>query len=495
MHKISAIIPVYNKAPFLRRCLDSVANQTRTAEVIIVDDGSTDGSGAICDEYANHENFRIYHTKNAGVSEARNFGIDQATGEFITFLDADDAYEPDAIATMEKYTTGHEIVQLGQIRHLASGETVKRAWPEGEYECQNFRRYWPMVWNKIYKAETIKKTGARFRKGLQFGEDEIFNAEIFIHAGKIYHAPEMTVHHYLDDQNSLCRGHLSLERLEKMDEIEKEIAEHEIANGNKDGGNWLNSVRTRHHHSKTFQSFNWKKYLTGKHDVVYFVKNEPQNEELRYSLRSVEKNFPHRNVWIYGGKPAGIEPDRHVKMAQTETTKWMRVRNMMIQACRNEEISENFWLFNDDFFIMEPYDENAPPTYNTELRNYIARLEEKYGQITEWTAQLRHLADTLERAGKGTLNYAVHKPMLINRKKALAVLEAFPDEPMFRALYGNYYNIGGTNEQDRKVKVVDFPVDKIRNWKTISTEDASFNYGPVGAYIRGTFPKKSRFEK
>lgn len=239
----------------------------------------------------------------------------------------------------------------------------------------------------------------------------------------------------------------------------------------------------------------WTRYITGKHDVVYFVKDEPINEELRYSLRSVEKNMPHRNVWIYGGKPSGIEPDRHVKTEQTEPTKWERVRSMLIQVCNNDEISEDFWLFNDDFFIMQPFDENSPPTYNTDLRSHIARLEAKYGCITEWTKMLRHLADTLESAGKGTLNYAVHKPILINRKKALEVLLKFPQEPMFRALYGNYWEIGGVNEPDRKVKRIDYPVDKFENWRTISTEDASFTSGLVGVFIRGSFTNKSRFEK
>lgn len=495
VNKISVIIPVYNKAPFLKRCLGSVASQTRTAEIIIVDDGSTDGSGQICDEYKKHANFKIYHTRNAGVSEARNFGMDHATGEYITFLDADDAYEPNSIEIMERYATGHEIVQFGQIRHMNTGEIVMRAWPEGEYELNNLRRYWQMVWNKIYKADAIKRSGARFRKGLQFGEDEIFNVEVLIRIGSIYHAPEMTVHHHLDDMNSLCRGHLSLDRLTRMDEIEAEIADHEIANRNEPAGKWINSVRTRHHHSKTFQALGWKRYITGKYDIVYFVKDEPLNEELRYSLRSVEQNMPHRNVWIYGGKPAGLEPDRYVKVEQTEPTKWARVQSMLRKVCTNEEITEDFWLFNDDFFIMERFDEESEPTYNSELRKYIAKLENKYGQITEWTAQLRHLATTLESAGKGTLNYAVHKPMLINRKKAMAVLEQFPEEPMFRGLYGNYWNIGGRNEHDRKVKVVDFPVENVQKWKTISTEDNSFAYGPVGSYIRGTFRKKSRFER
>jgi glycosyltransferase involved in cell wall biosynthesis len=443
-----------------------------------------------------YANFEIYHTSNAGVSGARNFGMDRATGEYITFLDADDAYEENAVETMQRYAEkGEDIVQFGQIRHMNTGEVLRRAWPEGEYDLWHLRRYWQMVWNKIYKTATVKKYGIRYADGLQFGEDEIFNAQILLRVGKIYHAPEMTVHHYMDDMNSLCRGHLSLEKLQIMDTTEKMLAKQEREKGNEDGANWLDKVRTRHHHSKTFQAYGWKRYLTGKYDIVYFVKDEPENEELRYSLRSVEKNMPHRNVWFYGGKPDGIEPDNYAKVMQTEPSKFENVRSMLIKACQNDEITEDFWLFNDDFFIMQPFDENSEPTYNRELREYIAILEAKYGQITEWTKLLRHLADTLEAAGKDTLNYAVHKPILINRKKALEVLQKFPDEPMFRALYGNYWNIGGINEHDRKVKVIDYPVEKFAHWKTISTEDASFTYGPVGKFIRDSFLEKSRFEK
>ena len=91
----SIIIPVYNVAPYLRECLDSVLAQTLTDwEAICIDDGSTDGSGAILDEYAaKDKRFKVIHQKNAGVSAARNSGIDAATGEYVTFLDGDDAYD------------------------------------------------------------------------------------------------------------------------------------------------------------------------------------------------------------------------------------------------------------------------------------------------------------------------------------------------------------------------------------------------------------------
>ena len=91
----SIVIPVYNVAPYLRECLDSALSQTFTDwEAICVDDGSTDGSGEILDEYAAKDGrIKVFHTENRGVSEARNFGIDSASGEYVTFLDGDDVYE------------------------------------------------------------------------------------------------------------------------------------------------------------------------------------------------------------------------------------------------------------------------------------------------------------------------------------------------------------------------------------------------------------------
>lgn len=118
MARISLIITVYNKGNFIARCLDSVARQTdNSAQVIIVDDGSTDNSGNDCDRYAKIYGWEIYHTKNQGVAEARNFGMDKATGDYIAFLDADDAIVPETIEIMAKIARhDFNIYQFGQIR-------------------------------------------------------------------------------------------------------------------------------------------------------------------------------------------------------------------------------------------------------------------------------------------------------------------------------------------------------------------------------------------
>ena len=114
----SIIIPVYNVAPYLRECLDSVKNQTFADwEAICVDDGSTDGSGAILDEYGAKDNrFKVIHQKNEGVSSARNRGLEQATGEWILFLDADDVLNIEATAFLCGVLQGRTDLQLADFK-------------------------------------------------------------------------------------------------------------------------------------------------------------------------------------------------------------------------------------------------------------------------------------------------------------------------------------------------------------------------------------------
>ena len=102
---MSIIIPVYNSEKALRRCLDSILAQTMTDyECLLIDDGSTDSSGRICDEYAaKDERFRVFHKENGGVSSARNVGLDNAKGEWITFVDSDDSVEESFLESLYNF--------------------------------------------------------------------------------------------------------------------------------------------------------------------------------------------------------------------------------------------------------------------------------------------------------------------------------------------------------------------------------------------------------
>lgn len=226
-------------------------------------------------------------------------------------------------------------------------------------------------------------------------------------------------------------------------------------------------------------------------DIVYILRNG-KNEELRYSLRSVEKNFPFRKVWFYGGKPQDINPDCFVHIFQEGENKWQKVRNTLELVCQNGHITEDFWLFNDDFFVMKPV-ENPTNYYDGTLEDRIKQIEAViFGQQSEYSKRLRHLLKVLQNAGiDKPLNYAHHTPMLINRKKMLETLEKYPNEPMFRALYGNINQIGGEDMPDVKFyqNRQPFPIGTFA-----STADDSWNQEKIGQIIRGKFSYKSRFE-
>lgn len=230
----------------------------------------------------------------------------------------------------------------------------------------------------------------------------------------------------------------------------------------------------------------------GKLDVVYFVKPDQVNNELIYSLRSVDRNFPHRDVWFYGGQPIELTPDRRAPILQQGANRYERVRNMLRQACENDELTEDFWLFNDDFFILRPL-EDIPAWYNGTLRDRIRQIESHTGgRQSPYTQQLRRTIAALEDGGFSCLNYAVHVPMRVNRRKMLQTLDSFPDVPMFRALYGNQHEIGGIDAPDVKIHEMlpTFPRDAC----LVSTSDSSFAGGQVGRDIRERFPERSRWE-
>ena len=226
-------------------------------------------------------------------------------------------------------------------------------------------------------------------------------------------------------------------------------------------------------------------------DVVYFVKDMWINEELRYSLRSVSENLRCGRVWFYGGCPGGLRPDIHVEVRQTGATKWDRVNNMIRQACQNDEITEDFYLFNDDFFIMQSM-EVIEPFYNGDLRTRVARIEKKHKGPSAYSKALKRTTRVLEKDGFGILNYALHIPLPVNRKKALETLDRFVGCPMFRSLYGNMWSIGGIDRADVKCSAVGNPFNEEADF--LSTADDSFARGLVGSFIRNRFPEKSRFE-
>lgn len=223
-------------------------------------------------------------------------------------------------------------------------------------------------------------------------------------------------------------------------------------------------------------------------DIVYFVKDTKSNEELRYSLRSLI-NFPHRKVWFYGGCPDGLKPDHHIKVLQDQPTKWQNIFKMFKMACSNKDITEDFWLFNDDFFVMKKV-KNGPNWFNGDLYKRVVTLEDTHDGITPYSQQLRYTLQELEGMGCTTKNYALHVPMLINRKNGQELINIM-DGPMIRCLYGNYFNIGGEEHPDVKI---DSKTKLYKEGEYLSTNDNSFS-GAVGEQIAKLFPDKCKYEK
>lgn len=229
-----------------------------------------------------------------------------------------------------------------------------------------------------------------------------------------------------------------------------------------------------------------------KFDVVYLVKNALFNDELKYSLRSVVENFEYNKVWFYGGRPLGLVPDEYIRCSQGENSKWANTTKMLFKVCRNEDITEDFWLFNDDFFIMKPFTLEHNVTNGT-LEDRIKEIEgARGGNGSRYTANLKIAKQLLEEKGLPTKNYAVHIPMLVNRRKALEALTMFPECPMFRSLYGNYVDEPTIERLDVKKR---FITDEISEEEDlVSTEDKTFQIGQAGQFIRDRFRSSSRYE-
>lgn len=223
-------------------------------------------------------------------------------------------------------------------------------------------------------------------------------------------------------------------------------------------------------------------------DIVYILREDIQPDELRYSLRSVEKNFPHRFVWFVGGEPEGITPDRMIRHKQ-EGNKWERIRSSMFKVCEDPELTEEFYLFNDDFFVMQ---EQVGDFVNFADRTLTWRVED-LKKINPWLnpygRTIHKAKEELKAQGFGEVNFEVHMPMLFEKSKIDAIRRC--SSPQMRSVYGNVTRCRWIQHDD--VKVYDLETVP-EGADYISTNDDTFRNGAVGRYIRGIFSEPSRFE-
>lgn len=183
---ISIITPVYNTEKYLPECIQSVFNQTYTNwELLLIDDGSPDGSGAICDEYAARDNrVKVFHKENGGVSSARNVGLDNARGEWITFLDSDDMFEPQYLEKCLFYAKKYniDIIKFYFSGTYFSNLTIDR---QEEFSLLSINDYLKINLNLgsigLYKKNIVSVL--RFNEKMKYAEDQLFNYELIQRAG------------------------------------------------------------------------------------------------------------------------------------------------------------------------------------------------------------------------------------------------------------------------------------------------------------------------
>ena len=190
---ISVIVPVYNGEKYLPVCMKSLMEQTyRALEIILIDDGSKDGSGALCDAYASQDaRVRVIHQENQGVSSARNKGLDLASGKYVAFVDADDYVELDYFQRLHENLVNHNAdISSCDYREIISGEVTKSAIPfvaearmitdkTAYFEDMITAReaYWSTITAKIYLRDLIGDT--RFHTTFRYGEDHVFLFDLF----------------------------------------------------------------------------------------------------------------------------------------------------------------------------------------------------------------------------------------------------------------------------------------------------------------------------
>lgn len=209
--KISVIIPVYNCEKYLRDCLESVIKQSyKELEIILIDDGSTDSSGSICDYYAEMDSrVQVIHQKNKGVSASRNAGMLRMSGELVSFIDADDTLDLDMYeflySLMETYDAdivhcGYRHVVGDEIRLVHDSHQIIEQNKEEALKCLiGAKLFVGSLWNKLYKADVIKKV--TFDEAIKINEDILFNFRVFLNADKIVFA-DYTKYNYIAHRNS-----------------------------------------------------------------------------------------------------------------------------------------------------------------------------------------------------------------------------------------------------------------------------------------------------
>lgn len=304
MDLISVIIPVYNVEMYLRECLDSVINQTyRNLEIILVDDGSTDNSGKICDEYAaKDKRIIVIHIKNSGAAIARKIGFLKSHGKYISFIDSDDWIE------LNMYEYLYDIIQKYDVDiiiykffdNIFTNTPIATIYnhhlEKGIYDLIKIKQYVypsllfsdkykksilpPGLWDKLFKKELLEKNIMYINGKVTIGEDQLWSLPCLLDANKMY-VSEQTLYHYRRVNNSITKRY-------KENFLEDTL-------------NYINSLKQIIKNKNKYESFNEQieKCIIVK--IVNVISNELKNtnSSFKKTYNSISNVLDNRELYNY----------------------------------------------------------------------------------------------------------------------------------------------------------------------------------------------------
>lgn len=218
MIRFSIVIPIYNVQDFLERCVESVVRQSypkNHLQIILVDDGSTDESGSLCDSFAEkYDCVEAYHKENGGLSDARNYGLGKATGDYVLFLDSDDYISETACADFADAILSQsempDVVPGGTVRHMGTEEKMISRTTAGmplmtgeQFLVEELKSgcFFVAAWASIYKTSFLKENELFFWKGI-IHEDEDFTPRALLKAPTVL-STDIAFYHYIIRENSI----------------------------------------------------------------------------------------------------------------------------------------------------------------------------------------------------------------------------------------------------------------------------------------------------
>lgn len=292
---ISVIVPVYNTRDYLPKCIDSIVEQTyKSLEILLIDDGSTDGSEIIVDEYARKdERIKAIHQINHGESYTRNVGIKQATGEYIAFVDCDDWLEKDAYETLlqSMINSGTDLSCAGWYKDEEiiknKNKVVTDVFDQKQllrylYQRDDYRAF-AYMWNKLYKRELVQ---GGFPEQLKLGGDVVFLAEVALKTNRAVYI-DKPVYHYRQRINSGCHDVDLTKKAQWIEAYEIIISEFEKASVEKETIAY--AKRFMAYHASNFLELSIKQ--KEEEFVRYFQKVMKEQEKIYIELN---KNYPDR---------------------------------------------------------------------------------------------------------------------------------------------------------------------------------------------------------